>query len=167
VESSNAISKLFYNLTSYSRAFSLNVGFRSAANSRMSSMMTTYAAVAIGENIYQTVRDIALGRAEMEDVENEWNEDPVKFFTKRAVKTPWLGAHNGLAMSALSSIGIGEHTNVRGNGMMQPMIDAVNKASRMVYANEKTGERDFTFLQTYTPLVNTWWSRLMLGPLER
>lgn len=167
VESRSAIDKMFYNLTSYARAFSLNVAFRSAANARLSTMMSTYAAVAIGENIYQSVRDVAMGRSSPEELEREWNEDPTKFFVKRAVKTPWLGAHSSLAMSTLEYGITGSSTSqLRGNNLFGPMVDLLNKTSKAIYADEKTGERDMSVIQTYTPLLNTWYTRLMIGPLE-
>ena len=167
VESRSAIDKMFYNLTSYARAFSLNVAFRSAANARLSTMMSTYAAVAIGENIYQAVRDVAMGRSSPEDMEKEWNEDPTKFFLKRAVKTPWLGAHSSLAMSTLEYGITGSSTSqLRGNNLFGPMVDLLNKTSKAIYADEKTGERDMSVIRTYTPLLNTWYTRLMIGPLE-
>lgn len=168
VESRSAIDKMFYNLTSFARAFSLNVAFRTAANGRLATMMSTFAAVAIGENIYQMTRDVAMGRTSTDDLAAEWEEDPTKFFLKRAVKTPWLGAQNSLAMSAIEYATTGSATSqLRGNNLVGPMVDLLGRTSKAVFADDITGERDMSVIQTYTPVLNTWYSRLMLGPLEK
>ena len=163
VEVRSAHEKMFYNLTSYSRAFATNVAFRTAANGRIGTMASTFAAVAIGENIYQTVRNIALGKETPEDISQQWGDNPVGYFMSKASKTPWLGAHNAMAMAAVDySLGINGNS-LRGNNIVGPMFDKYKQLSRMVFTDSETGERDYEFLQSTTPLYNTWYSRLMFG----
>lgn len=166
VETGNVVNKLFYNLTSYSRAFALNVAFRTAANGRMSTMLGTFAAVMIGENIYQSVRDVAMGKSDPDKLQQQWNDDPAGYFLKKAVKSPWLGAHSTPAMAALDTV-LGNNTmNTRGNTVMGPILQSGRQFSKMLYSNEKTGKRDYTFLESHAPLFNTWYSRLITGGLE-
>ena len=166
VETGNVVNKLFYNLTSYSRAFALNVAFRTAANGRLSTMLGTFAAVMIGENIYQSVRDVATGKSDPDKLQQQWNDDPAGYFLKKAVKSPWLGAHSTPAMAALDTV-LGNNTmNTRGNTVMGPILQSGRQFSRMLYSNEKTGKRDYTFLESHAPLFNTWYSRLITGGLE-
>jgi hypothetical protein len=166
VEAGSAIEKMFYNLTSYSRAFATNVAFRTAANGRLSTIATTYAALMVGENIYQSVREIATGKTDSDTLEQRWNEDPAGYFLSRAVKTPWLGAHHTPALSLVDAVTGGGGQNMRGNNIFSPILQSGSQFSRMLYSDEKTGKRDFSFMQSHTPLLNTWYSRLMLGDLE-
>jgi len=166
VEAGSAIDKMFYNLTSYSRAFATNVAFRTAANGRLSTIATTYAALMVGENIYQAVREVATGKSDSDKLEQQWNDNPAGFFLSRAVKTPWLGAHHTSAMSLVDSLTGGGGQTIRGNNIFGPILQSGSQFSRMVFSDEKTGERDFKFMQSHTPLLNTWYSRLMLGDLE-
>jgi hypothetical protein len=166
VEAGSAIEKMFYNLTSYSRAFATNVAFRTAANGRLSTIATTYAALMVGENIYQSVREIATGKTDSDTLEQRWNEDPTGYFLSRAVKTPWLGAHHTPVLSLVDAVTGGGGQNMRGNNIFSPILQSGSQFSRMVFSDEKTGERDFKFMQSHTPLLNTWYSRLMLGDLE-
>lgn len=167
VEAGNVFGKLFYNLTNYSRAFALNVAFRTAANGRLATMLGTFAAVMIGENLYQTSREVATGKTSVEKLEEEWNDDPTAFFLKRAVKSPWLGAHNGMAHSAVEAItGGSSAAAMRGNNVLGPIIQSGNQLQKLIFSNEKTGERDFKFLETHTPIYNAWYSRMMLGTEE-
>jgi hypothetical protein len=163
VEAGSAIEKMFYNLTSYSRAFASGVAFQTAANGRFATMATTYASLMVGENIYQAVRDVALGRSTPDKLEQEWNDDPASFFLSRAVKTPWLGAHHSPAISFIESLTGGGGQSIRGNNIFGPIIQSGAQFSRTLFSNEKTGERDFKFFETHTPLINTWYSRLMMG----
>lgn len=163
VEVRSAQEKMFYNLTSYSRAFATNVAFRTAANGRIGTMASTFAAVAIGENIYQTVRDMALGKTNPDDISEQWGDNPVGYFMSKASKTPWLGAHNAMAMAAVDyTLGINGNS-LRGNNIVGPMFDNYKKLSKMVFTDSETGERDYEFLHSMTPLYNTWYSRLMFG----
>ena len=166
VEAGSAIEKMFYNLTSYSRAFATNVAFRTAANGRLSTIATTYAALMVGENIYQSIREVATGKTDSDKLEQKWNENPAGYFLSRAVKTPWLGAHHTPALSLVDSLTGGGGQNIRGNNIFSPILQSGSQFSRMVFSDEKTGERDFKFMQSHTPLLNTWYSRLMLGDLE-
>lgn len=168
VEAGRATEKLFYLLTSYSRSFATNVAFRTAANGRFAAMMSTFAAVMIGENLYQGTRDVATGKKRVEDIEQEWEQNPAEFFMKRAIKSPWLGAHNSLALSVIGTMtGDPALGAARGNNILGPILDSGQKFARMLYTNEKTGERDFSFLQTHTPIFNTWYSRLAVGAMEQ
>lgn len=166
VEAGSIFSKLYYNLTSYSRAFAMNVAFRTAANGRMATMMGTFAAVMIGENIYQTMREVSTGKTDPDKLQQQWNDDPAGFFLKRAAKTPWLGAHNTTAMAALDTITGNSTATMRGNTVLGPILQSANQFSKMLYTNEKTGKRDYRFLESHTPLINTWYSRLMIGGME-
>lgn len=160
VEAGSAIDKMFYNLTSYSRAFATNVAFRTAANGRLSTIATTYAALMVGENIYQAIREMATGKSDPDKLEEEWNDDPTGFFLKRAVKTPWLGAHHTPALSLVDSLTGGGGQTIRGNNIFGPILQSGSQFSRMVFSDEKTGERDFSFMKSHTPLFNTWYSRI-------
>lgn len=163
VESRSAIDKMFYNLTSYSRSFATNVAFRTAANGRMATMLATFAAVMLGENIYQSVRGIATGKSDLDKMEQDWNDDPVKFVMGNAIKSPWLGAHHSSALSVVNSFSSDYGMSMRGNNIFGPMIQSFNQFNRVLFSDEKTGERDYSFFSSHTPLFNTWYSRLMLG----
>jgi len=163
VAASSAIEKLFYNLTSYSRAFALNVAFRTAANGRLSTMLATYAALMIGENIYQGIRNIATGKTTPDKMNEEWSANPVGYFMANAVKTPWLGAHNTSALAAVESFTGTGGVSTRGNNIIGPITDSFRKFSKVLYSDDKTGERDWSFFQTYPPIMNAWYSRLMIG----
>lgn len=163
VAAGSAIEKLFYNLTSYSRAFSLNVAFRTAANGRLSTMLATYAALMVGENIYQGIRGIASGKTTPEKMDEEWSANPVGYFMANAIKTPWLGAHNTSALAAVESFTGAGNVSTRGNNIIGPLTDSFRKFSKVLYSDEKTGERDWSFFQTYPPVINAWYSRLMIG----
>lgn len=163
VESSSVFSKMFYNLTSYSRAFATNVAFRTAANGRFATMATTFAAVMVGENLYQSIRGIATGQTTPEKIEREWNDNPVGYFMAKAAKSPWLGAHNSIAMAGIDSLTGGTGATMRGNNIFGPLMQSGSQLHRAIFSDAKTGRRDMSFFQSHTPLFNTWYSRLLLG----
>jgi hypothetical protein len=167
VESRSVWHKLVYNLTSYSRAFATNVAFRTVANGSYATMLSTIAAVMIGENIYQTSREAINGKKSIEDLEQEWEDNPAAFFLSRAAKSPWLGAHNSSALSVIDQLtGGSAGANMRGNSALAPIMQSYGQLNRLIFSNEKTGERDLKFLNTHTPLFNTWYSQLITGGLE-
>jgi hypothetical protein len=167
VESKDVYSKLVYNLTSYSRAFAMNVAFRSIANGSGMTALSTIAAVMIGENLYQSTRDVITGKKSVEDLESEWNENPAAYFMKNAIKSPWLGAHNATAVSVMDQISGGSAgASMRGNNAIAPIMQSYSQLNRLLFSDEKTGERDLKFLNTHTPLFNTWYSQLITSGLE-
>jgi hypothetical protein len=167
VESRSVWHKLVYNLTSYSRAFALNVAYRTATNGSYATMLSTIAAVMIGENIYQATRETITGKKTVEDLEQEWEDNPSAFFVSRAVKSPWLGAHNSSALSVIDQIAGGSAgANMRGNSALAPIMQSFGQVNKLIFSDEKTGERDLKFLNTHTPLFNTWYSQLITGGLE-
>lgn len=156
--------KLAYMLTSYSRAFSLNVGMRSMTNAGAATVLSTFGAVMVGENIYQSIRSVLLGREEVEDVIDRYTNNPAGEFLTNAAKSPWLGSQNAVALHAASSVMGTNLGQGRGNGLISPAVQMYRGASKMIFANERTGERDFSAIKQYTPIVNSWWSHLLIHP---
>lgn len=160
----SAIEKMYYALTNYARAFTINVGYRNMATGSMASVLSTVAAVMVGENLYQSTRDVALGRRTVDDIENSYRTNFIGEFTKNAARTPWMGAHNAQFMTVADElIGMNGAFAGRSGGSIGPILSAYRKTSKMVFENAETGERDYEFLQTYTPFVNAWYTRLMTG----
>jgi hypothetical protein len=164
---SSAIEKMFYALTNYARAFSINVGYRSFANGSMGTVLATTAAVMIGENLYQHSRDVITGKRSIQDIEDSYRTNFVGEFTKNAARTPWLGAHHSGFMSVVDELtGMNGSFSGRGGGTIGPLLSAYRKASKAMFENAETGERDYEFFRTYTPFINAWYTRMAGQALE-
>ena len=168
VQAKGALEKYFYMLTSYSRSFATGVAFRTAANGSWQTTAAAFAAVAIGENIYQTLRSIAVEKKTPEQLQQEWQDNPTMYFLKNTVKSPYLGAHHSTALSILDGTSGGSlQTHARGGNIFSGALDAYTGVTKLVYGKGPVSAKAWDTFKTHTPIVNTWYSRLMLGPLEQ
>lgn len=164
VQAKGALEKYFYMLTSYSRSFATGVAFRTAANGSWQTAAAAFAAVAIGENIYQTLRSIAVEKKTPEQLQQEWQDNPTMYFLKNTVKSPYLGAHHSTALSILDGTSGGSlQTHARGGNIFSGALDAYTGVTKLVYGKGPVSSKVWDTFKTHTPIVNTWYSRLMLG----
>ena len=164
----SAIERYFYMLSSYSRSFASGVAFRTAANGSFQAQATAFAAVAIGENIYQTLRSVAKGDSTIEDIQTEWSDNPTKYFLKNAIKSPYLGTHNSLAAGVLDAATGGNlGTHSRGGNIFSAVTDTVIGAGKLVYGEEPISEQTYSIVKAHTPILNSWYTRLAWNAVEQ
>lgn len=160
---SNALGKLYYQLTSYSRAFSTTIGMRGAINMPLTAAALTFGAVMLGETLYQNSRDVAKGKKTWDDVMTEYDDNPMAFYFKNGLKSPWLGGHHSTYMSAVDAVTPGKmgFDSTRGNSAFSTILSSYSQIARQV-SEKEPDEASFNILKSHTPVVNAWYSRLLM-----
>ena len=162
VASGDVTTKAFYMLTSYARAMSLNVAFRSAATGNLANTLSLFAFMAVGENLYQSIRSYAMGKKSIEDIEQEYRDNPAQAFFKNALKTPYLGAHTGSITGVVGSMtGLDTPLGGQGQGLLDPTIQLFKSAQSKLFSNEPLDDKTVSIIQNLSPGINAWYTRLM------
>ena len=162
VASGDVTTKAFYMLTSYARAMSLNVAFRSAATGNLANTLSLFAFMAVGENLYQSIRSYAMGKKSIEDIEQEYRDNPAQTFFKNALKTPYLGAHTGSITGVVGSMtGLDTPLGGQGQGLLDPTIQLFKSAQSKLFSNEPLDDKTVSIIQNLSPGINAWYTRLM------
>lgn len=160
---SNALGKLYYQLTSYSRAFSTTIGMRGTVNMPLRAAALTFGAVMLGETLYQNSRDVAKGKKTWDDVMTEYDDNPTAFYFKNGLKSPWLGGHHSTYMSMVDAVTPGKlgFDSTRGNSAFSTILSSYSQIARQV-SEKEPDEASFNILKSHTPVVNAWYSRLLM-----
>jgi hypothetical protein len=162
VASKDVYRRIAFMLTSYARSFALNVAFRSAATSTLGNTLSLFAFVAVGENLYQSLRSYALGKKSADEISREYERDPVGTFFRNSIKSPYLGAHTGVISGVFGKM-TGQDIPVggMGSGLFDPMIQMYSQAHSKLTGNEPLSDVAAQTIQNLSPGINAWYTRLM------
>jgi len=162
VASKDVYRRIAFMLTSYARSFALNVAFRSAATSTLGNTLSLFAFVAVGENLYQSLRSYALGKKSADEISREYERDPAGTFFRNSIKSPYLGAHTGVISGVFGKM-TGQDIPVggMGSGLFDPMIQMYSQAHSKLTGNEPLSDIAAQTIQNLSPGINAWYTRLM------
>ena len=159
----NALGRLFFQLTSYSRSFATTIAMRGATNMPLQAAALTFGAVMLGETIYQNSRDVAKGKKTWDDVISDYETNPAAFYFKNGLKSPWLGGHHSTYMSMIDAFTPGDlnFDSTRGNSSISTILSTYNQTVGRFF-KEEPDEAMYNIVKGHTPVVNSWYSRLLM-----
>jgi hypothetical protein len=159
----NALGRLFFQLTSYSRSFATTIAMRGATNMPLHAAALTFGAVMLGETIYQNSRDVAKGKKTWDDVISDYETNPAAFYFKNGLKSPWLGGHHSTYMSMVDAFTPGDlnFDSTRGNSSISTILSTYNQTVGRFF-KEEPDEAMYNIVKGHTPVVNSWYSRLLM-----
>lgn len=154
----NWASRVFFMLTSYTRAFGTQNMIRLGAQTGKIQALGAFGTIYAGEVLYQHMREIYNGRDTVENIVHEWQTNPDKQMYKAASRIPFAGMYTSIGLNLTV-----EDNQSKSFGGAKPAFDLIVKArdaGRSIISGRV--DKDAVALLEYLPVYNAWHTKSIL-----
>ena len=154
----NWASRIFFMLTSYTRAFGTQNMIRLGAQTGKIQALGAFGTIYAGEVLYQHMREIYNGRDTVENIVHEWQTNPDKQMYKAASRIPFAGMYTSIGLNLTV-----EDNQSKSFGGAKPAFDLIVKArdaGKSIISGKV--DKDAEALLEYLPVFNAWHTKSIL-----
>lgn len=154
----NWASRIFFMLTSYTRAFGTQNMIRLGAQTGKIQALGAFGTIYAGEVLYQHMREVYNGRDTVENIVHEWQTNPDKQMYKAASRIPFAGMYTSIGLNLTV-----EDNQSKSFGGAKPAFDLIVKArdaGKSIISGKV--DKDAEALLEYLPVFNAWHTKSIL-----